>query len=114
MPYISEVTIRDMNNGRKIARVGLNGYRSFTQSPAGQHSRRTFRLLWSFTLLDGDLRKLCLFWERKLPVLLCTPNGREVPVKVVALPASHDAFGLFEFPHAVVLPVRSNGFSRQD
>lgn len=102
MQDMPEVMLRDMNNGRRIARVGLNGYRSLTRDP-NQQNHRSFRLLWSFTVLEGDLSKLHTFWERKLPVLLCTPQGRQVPVKVVALPTTADAFGLFEFPQSVLI-----------
>lgn len=100
MQQLSQVTIRDVSTGRRIARVGLNGYRSLSRD-GQQASRRTYRLIWSFTVLDGDLEKLRYSWERRLPVLLCTDSGRRVPVKIVAMPIGEDSFGLFEFPQSV-------------
>ena len=101
MQQLSEVTLRDISTGRRIARVGLNGYRSLS-CDANQESRRAYRLIWSFTVLDGDVEKLRYSWERLLPVLLCTTNGRRVPVKIVAMPIE-DGYGIFEFPQSVTV-----------
>ncbi len=95
MANVSEVTIRELSGKQQIARVGLNGYKSFTKNPTSQTSPS--RLIWSFTVLDGNRGPLEQSWSQRRPVLLCTPNGKSAHVRVVAMPVDKDSFGLIEF-----------------
>lgn len=95
MANLSEVTIRELDGSKKIAKVGLNGYKSFSKHPT-RNGEQT-RLIWSFTVLDGNRNSLTKSWSRHEPILLCTPNGKSVPVRVVAMPVDDEGFGLIEF-----------------
>ncbi|MGB1251600.1 MAG: hypothetical protein ACPG8W_13365, partial [Candidatus Promineifilaceae bacterium] len=91
----SEVTIRELNGKKQIAKVGLNGYKSFSKDPT--QCNGVTRLIWSFTVLDGNRQSLTKSWSHHEPILLCTPNGKSVPVRVVAMPVDDKGFGLIEF-----------------
>lgn len=95
MATITEVTIKNLEGNRHIAKVGLNGYKSFSKNPT--NSDNESRLIWSFTVLDGSRKSLGDTWSRQQAILLCTPNGKSVPVRVVAMPVEEDGFGLIEF-----------------
>lgn len=95
MANISEVTIRNLDGQKKIAKVGLNGYKSFSKDPTKRASAS--RLIWSFTVLDGNRASLTDSWSRNQAILLCTPNGKSVPVRVLAMPVDEEGFGLIEF-----------------
>ena len=95
MAHHSEATLYDVSGKRKIARVGLNGYKSFTQHPTRTEDRA--RLIWSFTILDGDRDRLENAWAHRQLVMLTTDSGRSVPVTLAAFPADEHSFGLIEF-----------------
>lgn len=95
MAHHSEATLYDVSGKRKLARVGLNGYKSYTGHPTRTEERA--RLIWSFTILDGDRDKLEHIWARRQLVMLTTDSGRSVPVTLAAFPADEGSFGLIEF-----------------
>lgn len=95
MAHHSEATLYDVSGKRKLARVGLNGYKSYTDHPTRTDSDA--RLIWSFTILDGDRDRLEGIWARRQLVMLRTDSGRSAPVTLAAFPADENSFGLIEF-----------------
>ena len=74
---------------KPIAQIVLNGYNiSATESLGQQGAMR------SFSVDDGDLWD---HWSRQDTLLLHDEKGRETPIKIAALPAEEDGFGLIEF-----------------
>lgn len=74
---------------KPIAQIVLNGYNiSAAQSLGEQGAMR------SFSVDNGDLWD---HWARQESLLLHDENGREAPIKIAALPAEEDGFGLIEF-----------------
>jgi hypothetical protein len=95
MAQITEALIQNAAQTRHIAKIGLNGYKSFTQSPTSQLG--TSRLIWSFTILEGNRKELKRSWLNNQPVTLKTSQGKTAHVRVAAYPIDDQSFGLLEF-----------------
>lgn len=95
MANITEALIQNATQTRHIAKIGLNGYKSFTQNPTAQ--KGTSRLIWSFTVLDGNRKELKRSWLNNRPMTLKTLQGKTANVRVAAYPIDDKSFGLLEF-----------------
>lgn len=81
-----EATLRSPQNGKRLARIVLNGYNIDPNQNVG-HIR-------SFYMRQGDLVEA---WSNFEQLLLCGHNGKAVPVRLAALPEDDDSLGLIEF-----------------
>ncbi len=95
MANITEALIQNASQTQHIAKIGLNGYKSFTQSPTRQKGRA--RLIWSFTILEGNRTELKRSWLNNQAMTLKTSQGRTANIRVAAYPIDDDSFGLLEF-----------------
>lgn len=95
MANITEALIQNIAQTQQIAKIGLNGYKSFTQSPTRQ--KGSSRLIWSFTILEGNRKELKKSWMNNQAVTLKTSQGNTVNVRVAAYPIDDQSFGLLEF-----------------
>ena len=95
MANISEATLQDAAQTQHIAHIGLNGYKKFAQNPT--RSSGSSRLIWSFTILDGNRDALKQLWLNNQPVTLKTSQGNTAHVRVAAYPTDNQSFGLLEF-----------------
>lgn len=96
MSELAEATLRSVGEDKKLARVGLNGYRAYETDPTKDESADK-RLIWSFTILDGDWATLQSCWSRNTPITLRTDRGKQATVRLIAFPVERQAFGLIEF-----------------
>lgn len=74
---------------KPIARIILNGYNISAAKSLGQQGA-----MRSFSVDNGDLWDQ---WSRQDTLVLHDENGRQNPIKIAALPAEEDGFGLIEF-----------------
>lgn len=74
---------------KPIATVVLNGYNIESKSALGRHGA-----MCSFKIIEGDLWQE---WNEQEHLVLRTTAGKEAAVKVTALPAEADSYGLIEF-----------------
>ena len=90
MATLSDVLdVYSKTSKKPIAHVVLNGYNiSAAESLGKQGAMR------SFSVNSGDLWDP---WSLQESLLLHDENGREAPIKIAALPAEEDGFGLIEF-----------------
>ncbi len=95
MANITEALIQNAAQTQHIARIGLNGYKRFAQNPVRQEG--TSRLIWSFTVLDGNRKALKQSWLNNQAMTLKIPQGNVAYVRVAALPSDEHSFGLLEF-----------------
>ena len=91
---LSQAYLKETGDSRPIVRVGLNGYKSYTKANSFDGKRR---LIWSFTVLDGDQGRLYDLWSHHQTMLLQTIKGSQIAVRVVLYPTDSDSFGLLEF-----------------
>lgn len=76
-------------NKRPLAKVVLNGYNIESKDALGRHGA-----MCSFKIIDGDLWDE---WHDQTHLVLRTQEGKEATIKVTALPAEEDSYGLLEF-----------------
>jgi hypothetical protein len=76
-------------NKRPLAKVILNGYNIESKDAMGRHGA-----MCSFKIVDGDLWDE---WNAQTHLVLRTNEGKEATIKVTALPAESDSYGLIEF-----------------
>lgn len=74
---------------RPLAKVVLNGYNIESKDALGRHGA-----MCSFKIIDGDLWDE---WHDQTHLVLRTKEGKEATIKVTALPAEEDSYGLIEF-----------------
>lgn len=74
---------------RPLAKVVLNGYNIESKDALGRHGA-----MCSFKIVDGDLWDE---WNAQSQLVLRTIEGKEAAIKVTALPAEEDSYGLLEF-----------------
>lgn len=72
-----------------VAQVILNGYDIRAGETTVPHGA-----MRSFKIVQGDL---WAHWNVQATLILSDDSGQEATVKVAALPADHDSFGLIEF-----------------
>jgi hypothetical protein len=90
MNAISKVLkIYDDQSRVVVAQVILNGYDIRAGETTVPHGA-----MRSFKIVNGDLWE---HWNLQSPLVLSNDEGQEAPVKVAALPADADSFGLIEF-----------------
>ncbi len=83
-------TLRVLNQQNKtVARVVLNGYNIDEGGPLGHEGA-----MRSFKLVEGDLWQE---WAAQAPLLLQSESGHQSKIRVAALPAEPESFGLIEF-----------------
>ena len=81
----------DVHNQRKeIGSVVLNGYLFENDSPLGfpQGTMRSFRVV------QGNFWDS---WNEQRPLSICAANGATVQIRIAAMPADSDSYGLVEF-----------------
>ena len=90
MATLSELLdVYSQTSKKPIAQIMLNGYNiSVTESLGQQGAMR------SFSVDNGDLWDP---WSLQEELVLHDENGRKAPIKIAALPAEEDGFGLIEF-----------------
>ena len=94
MAKLTDASIWDANGNKRIARIGLNGYKSHSNAPiATQPQART---ITSFAIYDGDRTTLIDAWSGGT-VMLMRGGGVEKQVRVAAYPTSRAEMGLLEF-----------------
>ena len=81
--------VYDFAKTQVVARVVLNGYNINSTGPIGKQGS-----LRSFSISEGNLWDP---WSRQELLVLHDENGREASIKVAALPADEEGFGLIEF-----------------
>lgn len=90
MATLSDVlNVYSKTNKKPIAQIVLNGYNISAEKSLGQQGA-----MRSFSVDDGDLWD---HWSRQEALILHDKNGRKAPIKIAALPAEEDGFGLIEF-----------------
>ncbi len=89
MTSISEVFQVYTHTNQKVAKVVLNGYHIEEGGPLGLHGA-----LRSFKLLQGDLWQA---WAAQESLYLRTGTGVANEIRIAALPADEESFGLIEF-----------------
>ena len=72
-----------------VARVVLNGYNIKSSGPLGEQGR-----MRSFSLTSGSLWDP---WQRQEQLTMHNEDGRKATIRIAALPADEDSFGLIEF-----------------
>lgn len=83
------VTIHDPESRKQLAQVVLNGYNIAAGGAFGHNGA-----MRSFKVVDGDLWSA---WSDQATLLARIHSGKEARVKVAAMPAEEDSFGLMEF-----------------
>ena len=84
-----QLEVYKSENERPLAKVVLNGYNIESKNALGRHGA-----MCSFKIIDGDLWDE---WQDQAHLVLRTQEGKEATIKVTALPAEEDSYGLLEF-----------------
>ena len=95
MENVAEATGYDQDSNTWLAKVGLSGYRAVSDDPLLPDSLP--RLVWGFTLLEGDKSRLRRRWSRQTPLRLCTWSGKMVVVRLLAFSTEGKGHGVLEF-----------------
>ena len=88
-PAIDLLEVFKSEKQRPLAKVILNGYNIESKDAMGRHGA-----MCSFKIVDGDLWDE---WSEQTHLILRTNEGKEATIKVTALPAESDSYGLIEF-----------------
>lgn len=93
--HVAEATVYDQVSNAWLARVGLSDYRAVSADPVShdQHPR----LVWGFTLLEGDKGRLRRRWSHQSPLRLCTTQGKSIAVRLLAFSTEGAGHGVLEF-----------------
>ncbi len=83
-----EFAVLDPRTDRELARIHLNGHVIQPGGPMGQAGA-----MRSFTLLTGSLRDQ---WAHQRPLILRKGDGREIAVRIAALPVDDGEAGFVE------------------
>lgn len=89
MESLSNILLVLNQHKKPVARVVLNGYNIDQGGPLGHEGA-----MRSFKLLEGDLWQE---WATQTPLLLQSELGQQSKIRVAALPAESESFGLIEF-----------------
>jgi hypothetical protein len=84
-----EFKVLDPQTQELLARVRLNGYSIEAGGPLGR-----LGAMRSFTLLEGSLRAQ---WAGQQQLLLKELDGRQVSIRIAALPVEEGDVGFVEF-----------------
>ncbi len=88
MDNLSEVYQVYSSNNQKVAKVVLNGYNIEEGGPLGNGAMRSFKLV------QGDLWRE---WSAQESLFLRTGAETNNEIRIAALPAEDEGFGLIEF-----------------
>lgn len=83
------LNVYDRQNKQVVAKIILNGYNIEKSNQLGQRGA-----MRSFKVVEGSLWDE---WDAQRPLILHGEDDQEAKIKVAALPAEEDSFGLIEF-----------------
>jgi len=90
MATLSDVLdVYSKTSKKPIAHIVLNGYNISASKSLGKQGA-----MRSFSVNSGDLWDP---WSLQEALILHDESGRQAPIKIAALPAEEDGFGLIEF-----------------
>lgn len=89
METLSDILLILNPRNKTVARVVLNGYNIDQGGPLGHEGA-----MRSFKLVEGDLWQE---WAAQTTLMLRNARGQQSEIRVAALPAEIESFGLIEF-----------------